>query len=70
VIVCSCHAVSDQALLSAVAAGATAEEALRATGAGSDCGCCHSQLEELLAAEGTEGCCGGPCEACPRRGKA
>lgn len=69
-IVCSCRAVTDQALLAVLAAGASADEAMALTGAGSDCGCCRSHVEAVIAEAPEEGCCGGPCESCPRRGKA
>jgi bacterioferritin-associated ferredoxin len=70
VIVCSCHAVSDRAVRAALAAGASPGEVLALTRAGSDCGRCRAQVQALLSEQDEGGCCGGPCETCPRRGAA
>jgi bacterioferritin-associated ferredoxin len=52
-IVCLCRAVSDRAIRSA-AAGRNLDEVVRATGAGSDCGCCAEEVARIAA---------GPCRA-------
>lgn len=66
-IACSCHAVSDRTIRAAAAAGATAEDIARATGAGSSCGCCVDFVHRVVEEE--EGCRSpaDPCPGCPRR---
>lgn len=54
-IVCVCHAVSDGELRAAVRAGRTREDVLRATGAGTGCGCCLPALARIAAAARAEG---------------
>jgi bacterioferritin-associated ferredoxin len=68
-IVCSCHAVSDRALRAAAAGIATAEEALLAKRAGSDCGCCREEVQTILADQRGP-CRADPCAGCPRRAAA
>jgi bacterioferritin-associated ferredoxin len=70
VIVCSCHAVSDSRLRQLAHAGLSEAEVQRETAAGSSCGCCVSQVRELIAAE--RGGCGKspPCPGCARRAAA
>jgi len=46
-VACMCKGVSDGELRRALAAGAGLEEVLRATGAGSDCGCCADVLRRI-----------------------
>ncbi len=60
-IVCLCRAVSDHAIRSA-AAGRTLDEVVRATGAGSDCGCCSEEVARIAAGP----CRAEPCAGCPR----
>jgi bacterioferritin-associated ferredoxin len=64
-IACLCHAVSEQALREAAAAGRSAEEVARATGAGTSCGTCAEAIAGILS--GREACDGGgvPCPGCP-----
>jgi len=66
-IACICTGVSDRAIRAAAAAGATSEDIARATGAGSDCGCCADFIEQVVAEE--TGCHSpaAPCPGCPRR---
>jgi bacterioferritin-associated ferredoxin len=65
-IVCVCRRVSDRAVDAAVAAGARDLEAIsRATGAGSDCGCCRDALE-ARARPSAAPCSAPPCPGCPR----
>ena len=46
---CICHAVSERTVEVAVLAGADTIEALGdATGAGTGCGCCHDELQEVI----------------------
>jgi bacterioferritin-associated ferredoxin len=48
-IVCLCRAVSDRTLRARIAEGAsTVEELGAACGAGTGCGGCHDQIEQLL----------------------
>jgi len=68
-IVCSCHAVSDQALRAAAARASSAEEVIAATRAGTDCGCCKDEVESILA-ERHGPCRADPCAGCPRRAAA
>lgn len=49
-IVCLCRDVSDRKLREAVRSGESVEAVLRATGAGSDCGCCVEALERIAVA--------------------
>jgi bacterioferritin-associated ferredoxin len=64
-IVCVCRSVNEAAIEAAVASGATTLDAIAsATGAGSDCGCCHDAIEKLAAPESP--CCATPCPGCPR----
>jgi NAD(P)H-nitrite reductase large subunit len=50
-VVCSCRAVTDRAVLSAIADGATTVEALAdRCAAASGCGGCGPELERLIAA--------------------
>jgi bacterioferritin-associated ferredoxin len=48
-VACMCKGVTDGELRRAVAGGATLDEVVRATGAGSDCGCCVDTLRTLAA---------------------
>jgi bacterioferritin-associated ferredoxin len=54
-IVCLCRGVSDHDLRAAIRAGHTLEDVMRATGAGSDCGCCIGALKRIAAAARAEG---------------
>jgi bacterioferritin-associated ferredoxin len=65
-IVCSCHAVSDQALRLAAAHAASAAEVAALTGAGTDCGCCREDVEAIVA-ESARPCRADPCPGCPKR---
>ena len=48
--VCHCRAVNDRTVRAAADAGAlTVDDLMRSCGAGTDCGGCHSVLQELLA---------------------
>ncbi len=63
-IVCVCRRVSDSAITAAVERGAgSLDEIAAATGAGSDCGCCHETIEQLAT---TSPCASPPCAGCPR----
>jgi len=66
-IVCLCHAVSDRTLHRLAAAGASDEAIVRATGAGTGCGCCAPAVAQVLAE--ARGACASlePCPGCPRR---
>ena len=65
-IVCSCRAVSDAAVRAALEAGASYEDVVAATGAGTDCGHCREMLADLVAESGS--CeCKNACPGCPRR---
>jgi bacterioferritin-associated ferredoxin len=79
-IVCVCRRVSDRTVDAAIAAGARDLEALgRATGAGTDCGCCREELAARAGATAAPShghappahrdapCCATPCPGCPRR---
>jgi len=48
-VACVCKGVSDGEVRRALAAGAHLEDVLRATGAGSDCGCCADALHRIAA---------------------
>ena len=61
-IVCSCHAVSDTKLRELAHDGATVQDIARRTNAGTTCGCCVSQVREVVAA--ARGGCG-KSPACP-----
>jgi bacterioferritin-associated ferredoxin len=57
VYICICHAVTDGQIHSAVDAGAdTLEQVGLDTSAGTSCGTCHDQIEDLLEAR---------CGTCP-----
>jgi bacterioferritin-associated ferredoxin len=67
VIVCVCHAVPEKTLREAAARGLSAEEVVRATGAGTSCGCCAPAVEEILAEHGRCEHNEAPrCHGCPR----
>jgi bacterioferritin-associated ferredoxin len=69
VIVCVCRRVSEGAIAAAVERGAASlDEIAAATGAGTDCGCCHEEIEKL-AAPGSP-CSATPCPGCPRSARA
>lgn len=68
-IVCSCHAVSDQALRAAAAAGLSPQEIVAATRASTDCGHCAEAVARIVTRRGP--CRGaGACPGCPRRAAA
>jgi bacterioferritin-associated ferredoxin len=54
-IVCMCRGVSDGQLREAVRAGKTLEDVMRATGAGTECGCCLPAMARIVAAARAEG---------------
>jgi bacterioferritin-associated ferredoxin len=54
VIVCLCRDVSDAKLRDVVRAGGSVEDVVRATGAGTDCGCCVEALERIAQAARAE----------------
>jgi bacterioferritin-associated ferredoxin len=65
-LVCQCCDVTECELREASASGASLEDVLRATGAGSGCGVCRDDVFRILAG----GRCGEPrtaCHACPAR---
>jgi len=64
-IVCVCHSVSDSSIRTAAAMGASHEDIVRSTGAGSSCGCCADSVASIVEKEG--GCRGSPCPGCPRK---
>ncbi|GEJ58957.1 (2Fe-2S)-binding protein [Anaeromyxobacter diazotrophicus] len=68
-IVCSCHAVSDQALRAAAAGGLSHREVVAATRAGTDCGHCAEAVARIVQDQGP---CRGAnaCPGCPRRASA
>ena len=67
-IVCVCHAVPESTLLEAARAGLSRDEIVRATRAGTGCGCCRDTLDEVVArAHRCQGDGGGGCHGCPRR---
>jgi bacterioferritin-associated ferredoxin len=65
-IVCVCHAVSDAQLRELAHGGASANEVMRVTRAGTSCGACVSTVESLVAARPP---CGKavPCPECACR---
>jgi bacterioferritin-associated ferredoxin len=78
-IVCVCRRVSDRGIDAAILAGARDVDAIaRATGAGTDCGCCQPELAASLAARAPARgdphreahaeapCSPTPCAGCPR----
>lgn len=66
-IVCLCGRVSDRAIDAAIEAGARDLPAIaRATGAGTDCGCCHEELAARAAARSPAPCSSPACPGCPR----
>lgn len=66
-IVCLCKGVSDRAVRHAIDRGAaTLDEVALASGAGHDCGRCHSVLEDMLQKEAGGGRCSGRCAGCTR----
>ena len=66
-IACSCRAVSDRAIRAAAASGLGVADVRRATGAGSDCGCCIDTVAQLVHEEAATAC-SSPCPGCPRGG--
>jgi bacterioferritin-associated ferredoxin len=48
-VACMCKGVTDGELRRAAAAGSSLDEVVRATGAGSDCGCCVETLQRFVA---------------------
>ena len=66
-IACSCHAVSDRTIRAAAASGLGAAEIARATGAGTDCGCCTDLVSRIVHEEACSSSAV-PCPGCPRRG--
>ncbi len=66
-IVCCCHAVSEQTLRDAAASGLSPEQIATATGAGTACGICRETVANIVAEN--HGPCRGPnaCPGCPRR---
>ena len=69
-IVCLCRRVSDGAICAAVAEGAASLEEIAAAtgGAGTDCGCCREDIEQL--AFPAHPCSSPPCPECPRVARA
>lgn len=65
-IVCSCHAVSADALRAAAASGLSHHEIVAATRAGTDCGSCTETVARIVSSSGP---CRGAhaCPGCPRR---
>jgi len=50
VVLCSCRAVSEREVETAIARGAHSVEAVaRACGAGADCGSCHADIGDRIA---------------------
>ncbi|GEJ57252.1 (2Fe-2S)-binding protein [Anaeromyxobacter diazotrophicus] len=66
-IVCSCRAVSEQALREAACAGLSPAEVEAQTGAGGDCGCCREEVAYILSRAAGPCRAGGACPGCPRR---
>jgi bacterioferritin-associated ferredoxin len=66
-IVCVCRRVSDRAVDAAIQAGARDLPAIsRATGAGTDCGCCREELAARASNHRSTPCSSPPCPGCPR----
>ena len=66
-IVCLCRNLSDVAIRAQLESGArTANDVARATGAGTDCGCCRERVEEIVRGQGP--CSWPPCPGCPNAG--
>ncbi|HET7788057.1 MAG TPA: (2Fe-2S)-binding protein [Myxococcales bacterium] len=63
-ILCICRSTTDREVDAAIGNGARSlgEVAARANGAGSDCGCCKSAIEQRL-----EDACRNDCANCPRQ---
>lgn len=56
VIVCHCHAVTDRAIRACALKGAcSVEEIGECTGAGTNCGGCHSAIESIVRERTSEG---------------
>ena len=68
-IVCVCHAVSDNNVRQLAKAGATEGEVIRITRAGTSCGCCESAVRSIVASSRPP--CGKavPCPGCDCRGE-
>lgn len=66
-IVCCCHAVSEQVVRDAAASGLSPDQIASATGAGTACGVCRDTVEHIVAE--SHGPCRGAeaCAGCPRR---
>ncbi len=64
-IVCLCRNLSQDAIHAQLDAGASsADDVARATGAGTDCGCCRGEVEEIVRSR--RSCSWPPCPGCPR----
>ena len=62
-ILCVCHSVTDREIDAAIRDGARSlADVSRVSGAGSDCGCCRSVIEQRI-----DRVCGRNCADCPRR---
>lgn len=67
-VLCICRSVTDREVDAAIGAGARSlGEVARASGAGTDCGCCTSAIEQRL--ERATGC-RNDCANCPRQAPA
>ena len=66
-IVCICHAVSEGSIRAAAARGASHEDVIASTGAGSSCGCCSDFVAAIVAEEAGCSSNGASCPGCPRR---
>lgn len=62
-VLCICRSVTDREIDAAIREGARSlGEVARASGAGTDCGCCTRAIEQRL-----ERACGNDCANCPRQ---
>ncbi len=59
-IVCICRVVSDRQIRAMADQGASSAEIMAACGAGTSCGSCRPQVEQIVAD------CRGDCADCPR----
>jgi len=66
-IVCVCHAVSEGSIRAAAASGASHEDVVAETGAGSSCGCCAEFVAAIVHEEAGCSSMSSPCPGCPRR---
>ena len=56
-IVCSCHGLNERELIrEALMRSGNAQEVMKATGAGQDCGCCREEVRAICTQVSCNGC--------------